>query len=54
MPKMIELKDGRLETIFDEKDFLILVEQYRGYESAEYVLEILEDLQYYREYDYDE
>ena len=50
MVRMIELKDGRLETILSEKDFLPLVEQYMGYEAADYVLELLKDLEYYREY----
>lgn len=54
MSKVIELKDGKIETILSERDFLHLVEQYMGHEAADYVLEILDDLEYYREYDNDE
>lgn len=36
MAEVIQLKDGKVHTIFDSKDFKWLVEQYMGYEASRY------------------
>lgn len=42
MAHVMRLKDRRCETVFDDRDFTWLVEQYMGYEAAEYVTELAE------------
>lgn len=56
MPSTMELKDGKLEIIFSERDFAYLVEKYMGYEVADYFRLLMEELEDYREEygDYDE
>lgn len=51
MPSVIELKDGKLDTLFTERDFAYLIEQYMGYEAANYFRELMEELNRYREED---
>lgn len=53
MPRVIELKDGKCDTLFTETDFAYLVEQYMGYEAAEYFRNLMEELNRYREEDED-
>lgn len=43
MPMVIELKDKKVATIFEERDFAYLVEQYMGHEAADYFRELMED-----------
>ena len=43
MPMVIELKDKKVETIFNERDFAYLIEQYMGYEAADYFRKLTED-----------
>ena len=43
MPTTMELKDGKLETLFSDRDFAYLVEKYMGYEAADYFRRILEE-----------
>lgn len=56
MPSTMELKDGKVETLFSEHDFAYLVERYMGYEAADYFRSRMEELERYREEDekYDE
>ncbi len=56
MPRVMELKDGKLETLFSERDFVYLIENYMGHEAADYFRSIMEELERYREEDeeYDE
>lgn len=51
MPNTMELKDGRIETLFSERDFAYLVEKYMGYEAADYFRSLMEELEQYREED---
>lgn len=53
MPSTMELKDGRVETLFSERDFAYLVERYMGYEAADYFRSRMEMLERYREEDED-
>lgn len=56
MPSTMKLKDGKMETLFSERDFAYLVEKYMGYEAADYFRDLVEELERYREEDeeYDE
>lgn len=56
MPSTMELKDGKVETLFSEHDFAYLVERYMGYEAADYFRPRMKELERYREEDekYDE
>ena len=56
MPRVIELKGGKVETLFSERDFSYLIEQHMGYEAAEYFRSLVDELEQYREEDeeYDE
>ena len=56
MPSTMKLKDGKMETLFSERDFVYLVEKYMGYEAADYFRDLMEELEQYREEDeeYDE
>lgn len=51
MPQVIELKNGKCETLFNERDFAYLIEQHMGHEAAEYFIELMEELERYREWD---
>ena len=33
MPRVIELKGGKIETLFSERDFAYLIEEHMGYEQ---------------------
>lgn len=52
MPQVIEIKGGKCETLFDERDFAYLIEQHMGYEAADYFRELMAELESYREEDY--
>lgn len=51
MPEVIELKNGKCETLFNERDFAYLIEQHMGYEAADYFRSLMEELDRYREGD---
>ena len=51
MPQVIELKNGKCETLFNERDFAYLIEQHMGHEAADYFCELMEELERYREGD---
>lgn len=53
MPQVIELKNGKCETLFNERDFAYLIEQHMGYEAADYFRELMKELEDYREEDED-
>ncbi len=54
MPKVMELKDGKIETLVtEERDFAYLIERYMGYEAADYFRSLMEELERYREEDED-
>lgn len=53
MPSVIKLKDGKCDTLFTERDFAYLIEQYMGYEAAYYFRDLMEELDRYREEDED-
>lgn len=53
MPSVIKLMDGKVNILFTERDFGYLVEQYMGYEAAEYFRELMDELNRYREEDED-
>lgn len=45
MPQVIELKGGKVETIFDERDFAYLIEEHMGHKAAEYFRGLMEELE---------
>lgn len=51
MPEVIELKNGKCETLFNGRDFAYLIEQHMGYEAADYFRSLMEELDRYREED---
>lgn len=51
MPEVIELKNGKCETLFNERDFAYLIEQHMGYEAEDYFRSLMEELDRYREGD---
>lgn len=51
MSQVIELKNGKCEALFDERDFAYLIEEYMGHEAADYFRELMEELERYREWD---
>lgn len=53
MPQVIELKNGKCETLFDERDFAYLIEEYMGHKAAGYFRSLMEELEHYREEDAD-
>lgn len=53
MPQVIELKNGKCETLLSERDFAYLIEQHMGYEAANYFRNFMEELETYREEDED-
>lgn len=53
MPTVMELKNGKVETLFSERDFAYLIEQNMGYEAADYFRSLMEELEHYREEDAD-
>lgn len=53
MPRVIELKDGKVETLLSERDFAYLIEKYMGYEAADIFRGLMNELEEYREEDKD-
>lgn len=51
MPQVIELKNGKCETLLNERDFAYLIEQHMGHEAADYFRELMKELERYREED---
>ena len=49
MPRTMKLKDGKMETLFSERDFAYLVEKYMGYDATDYFRNLMEELEQYRE-----
>lgn len=53
MPMVIQLNDGKVETLLSERDFAYLIEKYMGYEAADHFRSFMEELENYREEDAD-
>lgn len=45
MPRVIELVDKKIETLFNRQDFEYLLERYMGYEAAEYLRELIDEIE---------
>lgn len=43
MPTVIELKDGKVKTLFSDKDFEELVDKYMGYDAMRYFRQLMDD-----------
>lgn len=43
MPTVISLKDGKVETLFGERDFEYLIDKYMGFDAARYFRELIQD-----------
>lgn len=48
MPTVMQLSNGKVETLLTERDFAYLIEQHMGYEAADYFRELMEELERYR------
>ena len=53
MPTVMQLSNGKVETLLTERDFVHLIEQHMGYEAADYFRSLMEELEHYREEDAD-
>jgi hypothetical protein len=53
MSQVIELKNGKCETLFNERDFACLIEQHMGRDAANHFRELMKELDIYREKDED-
>ena len=45
MPRVIELVDKKIETLFNRQDFEYLLEQYMGYEAVQYFRDVIEEIE---------
>lgn len=45
MPRVIELVDKKIETLFNRQDFEYLCERYMGYEAVEYLRELIDEIE---------
>lgn len=45
MPRVIELVDKKIETLFNRQDFEYLLERYMGYEAVEYLREQIDEIE---------
>lgn len=45
MPRVIELVDKKIETLFNRRDFEYLLERYMGYEAVEYLRELIDGIE---------
>ena len=45
MAEVMQLKNGKVHTIFDSKDFKWLIEQYMGYEASRYFENLIDSLE---------
>lgn len=43
MPTVISLKDGKVETLFAERDFEYLIDKYMGFDAVRYFRELVQD-----------
>lgn len=43
MPQVIKLNDGKVETLFGERDFEYLIDKYMGFDSVQYYRELISD-----------
>lgn len=48
MPMMIQLNDGKVETLLSERDFADLIERYMGHEAADHFRSLMEELDEFR------
>lgn len=53
MPTVMQLSNGKVETLLTERDFAYLIEQHMGYEADDYFRSLMEELEHYREEDAD-
>lgn len=45
MPRVIELVDKKIETLFNRRDFEYLLERCMGYEAVEYLRELIDEIE---------
>ena len=45
MPRVLKLSDGKIETLFDAKDFEYLIDKYMGYEAVQYFRELMNEVE---------
>lgn len=45
MPRVIELLDKKVETLFNRQDFEYLLEWYMGYEAVQYFRDMIEEIE---------
>lgn len=45
MPRVIELLDKKVETLFNRQDFEYLLERYMGYEAVQYLRDVIEEIE---------
>ena len=53
MPTVMQLSNGKVETLLTERDFAYLIVQHMGYEADDYFRSLMEELEHYREEDAD-
>lgn len=44
MPRVIKLRDEKVETLFNRRDFEYLLEKYMGYEAVQYFRDVIEEI----------
>lgn len=45
MPRVIELLDKKVETLFNRQDFEYLLERYMRYEAVQYFRDVIEEIE---------
>ena len=45
MPRVIELLDKKVETLFNRQDFEYLLERYMEYEAVQYFRDVIEEIE---------
>lgn len=45
MPRVIELLDKKVETLFNRQDFEYLLERYMGYEAVQYLRDVIGEIE---------
>jgi hypothetical protein len=45
MAEVMQLKDGKVQTVFDSKDFKWLVEQYMGFDASRYFENLIDEFE---------
>ena len=43
MPRVIKLNDGKVETLFGERDFEYLIDKHMGFDAVQYFRELISD-----------